>query len=115
MGFIADDGAKALELFYPYYYETMRRISAERGFPAPNRISYEATAARGGAYFIGNPEQVAERIVRLHATLGHNRQIFQMDLSGVPQPESLRAIELLGTQVKPMVDAALRDEASHGE
>jgi probable LLM family oxidoreductase len=107
MGFIADDGAAALDFYYPYYLDSMRRISAERGFPPPNRISYGATAAPGGAYFIGNPEQVAERIVALHAALGHDRQIFQMDLSGVPQRESLRAIELLGAEVKPMVDAAL--------
>ncbi|MEK8228463.1 hypothetical protein NKG05_24165 [Oerskovia sp. M15] len=30
-----------------------------------------------------------------------------MDLSGVPQKESLRAIELLGTEVAPRVRAAL--------
>ncbi len=107
MGFIADDGARALDFFAPYYLDSMRRISAERGFPTPTRISYEATAAKGGAYFIGSPEQVAERIVDLHAALRHDRQIFQMDLSGVPQKESLRAIELLGTTVKPLVHAAL--------
>lgn len=107
MGFLADDGARALDFFAPYYLDSMRRISAERGFPTPTRMSYEATAAKGGAYFIGDPEQVAGRIVDLHGVLRHDRQIFQMDLSGVPQKESLRAIELLGTQVKPLVDAAL--------
>ncbi len=108
MGFVADDDAQALDFFAPYFLDTMRRIAAERGFPTPTRMSYEATAAPGGAYLVGSPESVAERIVAIHGDLGHDRQIFQMDLSGVPQRESLRAIELLGTQVKPMVDAALR-------
>lgn len=107
MGFIADDGAQAREVFYPYLEDSMRRISADRGFPPPNRLSYEATAAPGGAYVVGHPEEVAERIVALHAELGHQRQIFQMDLSGMPQRESLWAVELLGTRVKPLVDAAL--------
>jgi len=107
MGFLADDGKQARDFFYPYYLQNMKKISAERGFPMPNRISYEATASRGGAYFIGSPEEVADRIVELHGALGHDRQIFQMDLSGVPQKESLRAIELLGTEVAPRVRAAL--------
>jgi probable LLM family oxidoreductase len=107
MGFLADDGKAARDYFYPYWLESMRRISAERGFPMPNRISYESQAARGGAYFVGEPEQVAERIVALHGVLNHDRQSFQMDLSGVPQKESLRAIELLGTEVAPRVREAL--------
>lgn len=107
MGFLADDGKQARDFFYPYYLQNMKKISAERSFPMPNRISYEATASRGGAYFIGSPEEVADRIVELHGALGHDRQIFQMDLSGVPQKESLRAIELLGTEVAPRVRAAL--------
>ena len=90
------DGKAARDFFYPYWLESMRRISSERGFPMPNRISYESQAARGGAYFVGEPEQVAERIVALHGVLHHDRQSFQMDLSGVPQTESLRSIELLG-------------------
>lgn len=107
MGFLADDGKAARDYFYPYWLETMRRISSERGFPMPNRISYESQAARGGAYFVGQPEQVAERIVALHGVLDHDRQAFQMDLSGVPQAESLRSIELLGTEVAPLVREAL--------
>lgn len=107
MGFVADDGAHAREFFYPYWLDSMRRISAERGFATPNRISYESQAARGGAYFIGGPDEIAERIIALHGVLGHDRQSFQMDLSGVPQRESLRAIELLGTRVAPLVREAL--------
>ena len=95
------DGKAARDFFYPYWLESMRRISSERGFPMPNRISYESQAARGGAYFVGEPEQVAERIVALHGVLHHDRQAFQMDLSGVPQAESLRSIELLGTRSRP--------------
>jgi alkanesulfonate monooxygenase SsuD/methylene tetrahydromethanopterin reductase-like flavin-dependent oxidoreductase (luciferase family) len=107
MGYLADEGKAARDFFYPYWHDSMRRISAERGFPMPNRISYESQAARGGAYFVGEPEQIAERIVALHEVLHHDRQSFQMDLSGVPQKESLRSIELLGTKVAPLVREAL--------
>jgi len=106
MGFISDDG-KALNTFFPHWLDSMRRISRERGFPAPDRASYEAQAAPGGAYFIGGPEEVAERIVDLHGDLRHDRQGFQMDLSSVPQAASLKAIELLGTRVAPLVRQSL--------
>jgi probable LLM family oxidoreductase len=106
MGFVTDDG-RAAEKFFPYWLDSMRRISRERRFPMPDRASYDAQAAPGGAYFIGSPDQVAERIVDLHRVLAHDRQGFQMDLSSVPQADSLRAIELLGTQVAPLVRATL--------
>ncbi len=106
MGFITDDG-NALDRFFPYWIDSMRRIARERRFQIPDRKSYLAQAAPGGAYFIGGPEQVAERIVDLHGQLRHDRQGFQMDLSSVPQADSLRAIELLGTRVAPLVRQAL--------
>ncbi|MEE6274654.1 LLM class flavin-dependent oxidoreductase [Georgenia sp. MJ206] len=106
-GFLADDDAGARDFLYPYFSANMAQIAAERGFAAPNRISYEAQSGRHGAFFIGSPEVVAEKLVTLHRTLGHDRHLLQMDYAGVPQRESLRAIELLGTQVKPLVDAEL--------
>jgi len=53
--------------------------------------------------FVGGPNEMAERIVNLHQLLGHRRQIFQMDVGGMPHATFLRAIELLGTEVLPQV------------
>ncbi|MEE6287946.1 LLM class flavin-dependent oxidoreductase [Georgenia sp. MJ173] len=106
-GFLADDDAGARAFFYPYHSANMANIAAERGFAPPNRISFEAQSGKHGAFFVGSPEVVADKIVTLHQALGHDRQILQMDYAGVPQVEVLRSIELLGTQVKPLVDAEL--------
>jgi len=106
-GFLAEDDTEARDFFYPYHLAAASRIAAERGFAPPNRISFEAQSGRHGAFFVGSPEYVADKILTLHETLGHDRQHLQMDYSGVPQRESLRAIELLGTRVKPLVDAEL--------
>ena len=106
-GFVAEDDTAARDLFFPYHQASMARIAAERGFAPPSRVSFEAQSARHGAFFVGSPETVADKIVTLHQALGHDRQVFQMDLSGVPQAEALRAIELLGTAVRPLVDAEL--------
>lgn len=106
-GFLHDDAATARETFYPYWRANNERLAAERGFAPPSRITYEATVAPGGAFAVGTADEVAEKVVALHGALGHDRQIFQMDLYGLPQADQLRSIELLGTRVKPLVDAAL--------
>lgn len=98
---------RAREIFKPYWLDTMRRISGERGFPTPSGVTYNMETAPGGALFVGNPEQVAEKIVRMHGHMRHDRQIFQLDLSSVPQRTVLEAIELLGTEVLPLVQREL--------
>lgn len=108
VGFIAKDGAR--DTFYPYYRHLMDGISRERGFAQPNRISYDMqTAAKGGIY-AGTPEQVAEKILLTREHMGHDRHILQMDLASVPQQDVLKSIELLGTEVKPLIDAELRNQ-----
>lgn len=106
-GLVLRDGSagagRAKETFQPYWTDTMRRLAAERGFPMPSRVTYNMESAPGGALFVGNPEQVAEKIIRMHGHLQHDRQIFQLDFSSVPQRLVLESIELLGAEVLPLV------------
>jgi probable LLM family oxidoreductase len=114
-GLVLDDApgrGRAKETFRPYWLDSMRRISAERGFPTPSGVTYNMETAPGGALFVGNPEQVAEKIVRMHGHMQHDRQIFQLDLSSVPQRTVLVAIELLGTEVLPLVRRELGTSAA---
>ncbi|MDB5529850.1 MAG: luxA 1 [Devosia sp.] len=106
-GFIGEDSAAAKALWYGHWHEIMTTVGKIRGFAAPDRQHFEHEASAGGALFVGSPEEIAERIVALHHRLGHTRQFFQMDLGQLPQKHFLRAIELLGTRVKPLVDAQL--------
>jgi hypothetical protein len=53
--------------------------------------------------FAGGPNEIADRVLHLHEVLGHDRQILQMDVGGMPQAAFLKAIELLGTQVLPQI------------
>jgi probable LLM family oxidoreductase len=105
VGLVLRNGAK--ETFRPYWLDSMTRISAERGFPRPSGVTYNMQAARTGALYVGTPEQVAEKIVLTHAAMGHDRHILQLDFSSVPQARVLESIELLGTEVMPLVNDAL--------
>lgn len=106
-GFIGDDAAKAKDLWWTHWHAAMSSLGAIRGFAAPQRPHFDQDANGGGALFVGSATEIAERIVNLHRSVGHMRQFFQMDLGQLPQKDFLRSIELLGTQVKPLVDAEL--------
>ena len=53
--------------------------------------------------FAGGPVEVADRILHLHGLLGHDRQILQMDVGGMPHATFLKGIELLGSEVLPQI------------
>ncbi|MHA7264259.1 LLM class flavin-dependent oxidoreductase [Arthrobacter sp. TMN-37] len=101
VGLVLREGAR--ELYRPYWLDTMTRISAERGFATPSGVSYNMQSARSGAAFVGTPEEVARKIVLTHGRMQHDRHIFQFDVSSVPHAKVLEAIELLGTEVLPLV------------
>lgn len=78
---------------------------------------YQQQARPGGSFFVGHPEAVAERLVTAHHQLGHDRHILSADVGRLPHRDYLHNIELLGTQVKPLVDrelAATAPPARHG-
>ena len=60
-----------------------------------------------GGLLIGSPEEIAERIILMHQHWGHVRQYIHIDMGAVPQPQVLRAIELFGTEVRPLVQREL--------
>jgi probable LLM family oxidoreductase len=118
-GFVGDDAAAAKDLWFGHFQSAMAEVGRIRGFAPPSRSYYDQNANGGGALFVGDPEEIAARVVALHKSLGHMRQFFQMDFGHLPQKEFLRSIELLGTRVKPLVDAQLAEtfgrEVPHAE
>ncbi|OOG19381.1 luciferase [Sphingobacterium sp. CZ-UAM] len=105
LGFVADTTSKAKNLYFPGYQEMMGKIGKERGWSTPTREMFEAQAEPAGAYVIGNPEEVAEKILRHSEALGGiSRFTFQMDNPGLSKDDIFRAIELIGTKVIPLVN-----------
>lgn len=58
-----------------------------------------------GAMFVGNPDQVAEKLIRMIEDLGLDRFMLHLPLGSMPHEQVLRAIELFGTQVVSKVRA----------
>jgi probable LLM family oxidoreductase len=101
-GFIADTDEQAKELFYPAYKVVRDRIGALRGWPALRRAEFDSEVAHGSLY-IGSPDTVARKIARTAGALGVGR--FDLIYTAGAQPASarMRAVELFGSKVMPMV------------
>jgi probable LLM family oxidoreductase len=104
LGYVAETTKQAVEDFYPGYARSMNRIGRERGWPPLSRAQLDAMRSRHGALLVGSPDEVAEKILDHSEALGGTTRItFHMDVAVSPQPKLLRAIELLGANVAPIV------------
>ena len=83
----------------------MTAIGRERGWPPMLRPTFDALRSPRGALLVGSPEQVAEKILVQHELFGHTRFLAQMSVGTMPHAQVLRSIELLGTEVAPLVRA----------
>ena len=107
-GFIADDSAAAADAAFPPYLDVMGRIGRERGWPPPTRHQFDAERSPRGALFIGDPQEVIDKILWEHELFAHDRCLIQLSVGTMPHHKMLRAIELFGTVVAPAVRAALK-------
>jgi probable LLM family oxidoreductase len=104
LGYVAATSQAAANEFYPGYAEVFTKIGRERGWPPVTRQQFDAQTGPHGAYIIGDPEQVAEKILRHSEALGGiSRLTFQMDNARLTHPQLLKAIELIGQKVIPLV------------
>jgi probable LLM family oxidoreductase len=106
LGYVAQTHEEAVEAYYPGYAETFTRIGKERGWPPVTREHFEAQNARRGAYLVGSPEEVAEKILRHSDSLGSiDRFTFQMDNAGLSHQQLSESIAMIGEEVIPYVKA----------
>jgi probable LLM family oxidoreductase len=102
-GFIGETTEQAADDFYGPQAEVMNRIGRERGWGPTNRAHFDQSRSPTGALFVGNPEQVAEKIVAQHRIFGNDRFLLQMAIGIMPHAKIMKAIELYGTRVAPLV------------
>ncbi len=106
-GFVADSTQAAADTIYPGWHEMFTKVSRERGFARPTRAQFDATSGPDGAFFTGDPDTVAEKLVRISGQLGGvDRVSIQMTNPRLAHADLLRGIELLGTEVAPRVAGA---------
>lgn len=106
-GFVADTTELAFDTHFGPSSAVMNRIGRERGWGPTNRAQYERSGSPDGALFIGDPDKVADKIIRHHGIFMNDRFMLQMDTGVMPHKQLMRSIELYGTKVAPKVRAAV--------
>jgi len=102
-GHVAETDREARDEFWPHYAEVMGRVAVERGFAPPTEESFARDIGPQGALYVGAPETVARKIVATLDTLGATRFDLKYGMGDLPHDSLMRAIELYGTQVAPLV------------
>jgi probable LLM family oxidoreductase len=102
-GFIADDSRKAADEAFVAFKTVMDQLGRERGWPPMTRDQFEASRGLRGANFVGNPQEVVEKVLFQHEIFGHQRFLVQFGVGTLPHASLMRSIELFGTEVAPVV------------
>jgi probable LLM family oxidoreductase len=117
IGFVAETSSQAKDAFFPGWAHMFTEIGRERGWSPATRQQFEAMCGAAGAYLIGDPETVARKMRDASEALGGiSRITFQMSSASLEHGTMKRSIELLGTEVAPIVRQAaanLRPDADH--
>ena len=106
-GYVGVTNEQALADYYPGYAELWTKLGRERGWPPVTKVQFDSLVAPKGVLVVGGPEQVAEKLLRHSEALGGiDRFTFQMDNAGLTHMQLMKAIELIGKEVIPLVNAA---------
>ena len=111
-GFIAQTAQEAIDTSFPSVSAAMNRIGRERGWTPMTKEQYEAGASLRGAYFVGSPQQVVEKILFQHELFRHERFLIQFSVGTMPHDKIMRSIELFGTEVAPVVRKEVASQTS---
>jgi probable LLM family oxidoreductase len=104
LGYVAETSAQAADDFFPGYARAFTEIGRERGWPPVTRAGFDALLSPNGALLVGNPEEVAEKIIRQSGELGGvSRITFQMSVASLAHDQLMKSIELLGSKVAPLL------------
>jgi len=113
--YVAETTEQAVADFMPGWMRAMNDVGRERGWGVMRREHFEAQRGPEGALLVGDPEEVAEKIVRHSEALGGLARVtFQMNAASLPHDKMMSAIELIGARVIPAVNARVLAPAPPG-
>jgi len=111
LGYVAATTQEAGDDYFPGYAKAVSSVAQERGWGPVTREGFDAQRGPQGALLIGEPDEVAEKIMRHSEALGGiSRITFQMNASSLPHAKLMRAVEVIATRVAPAVRQGLADD-----
>ncbi len=107
-GYLSKTTQQAKDEFYPYYSNYRSYVNRQLGMGEGkmSRTEFEQITTPDSALFVGSPQEIVEKILRQHELFGHQRFMAQLDIGGLPFEKVAESIELLATEVAPVVRKA---------
>ena len=106
LGYVAATTQEAADDFFPGYQRAFTDIGKERGWAPATRAGFDAQRGPLGALLIGSSDEVVDKVMRHSEALGGiSRLTFQMNAASLPHLKMMKAIERLGRDVAPALQA----------
>lgn len=102
-GFVAASTEEAVEKFFPPTQYAMNVLGRERGWGPYTRETFDSARSLEGALYVGDATTVAEKIIFLRKNVGVTRFMLHVPVGSMPHNDVMKAIELLGKEVAPIV------------
>ncbi|RIV16745.1 LLM class flavin-dependent oxidoreductase [Mycoplasmopsis gallopavonis] len=103
-GWIEEDHNSAIDNYFLPTKQLVDSIAKTRPhWREMTREQYNYEVSLNGAIFAGNPEYVAQKIIRIMEGLELDRFMLHIPVGSMPHKKTLKAIELFGTKVAPIV------------
>ncbi|MFS2185381.1 Atu2307/SP_0267 family LLM class monooxygenase [Mucilaginibacter sp. Mucisp84] len=100
--YIAGTSQQAADEFYPSYEALMTRVGKDRGWSPMTREQFEYLRDFG-PLVVGDPQQAIDKIMQQYELFGNTRFVAQLVTGFTKHKDILKAIELYGTRVAPVV------------
>ncbi len=100
---LVSEDPEVIDGYFENYAAQMNRIGSSRGWAPYTKMQYEGGRSKEGALFIGNSEEVAEKINTVKEMFGLTRYIAHMDVGAPSHDVMMKSIELFGTKVSENV------------
>lgn len=106
-GFFGENDRELSDMYFPIYAQQMNRVGRTRGWAPYHRSQFEAGKTKEGALFIGEPNQMIDKILHVQEMFGLDRFAAHMDVGGPSHGAMMKSIEIYGSQIVPKVREAL--------
>ena len=100
---LVSEDPEVIDGYFENYAAQMNRIGSTRGWSPYTKMQYEGGRSKDGALFIGNSDEVAEKINTVKEMFGLTRYIAHMDVGAPNHEVMMKSIELFGTKVSEKV------------
>ncbi|MGV8915336.1 MAG: LLM class flavin-dependent oxidoreductase [Kaistella sp.] len=100
--FVSDDQS-VINGYFHNYKSQMDRIGKSRGWAPYTKMQYDGGKAKDGALFIGNTNEVADKIAYMKELFGITRFIGHMDVGAPENDVMMKSIELFGEKIAPQM------------